>query len=143
MKEEILKNSEEIIEVSAESIMKVETEPEELVSLKKDIKDDFQYARNNIKNVINTGMEAMDNLSRIASESEHPRIFECLSTLLQINSVNNTLLLDLDNKFKNMIEGKSSENSEDSTGNVTQNNVLFVGTTTDIQKIIEDKLKGR
>lgn len=114
-------------------------ESEQSLALKKDISNDFQYARKNIKIIIDTGMEAVENLSKLASQSEHPRMYECLSNLLQINSLNNTMLLDLDTKMKDLIDGKEEHDGGD---NITNNNTLVVATTTDIQRMIEEKIKG-
>lgn len=138
--EEIKDESLEIKQIEDLSVVE---ENKELAVLKKDIKEDFQYARKNIKTIIDTGMVAVDNLSELARQTESARLYEGLTTLLQINAVNNTLLLDLDSKFKDMIDGKEDIDDPERSGNITQNNVLFVGTTTDINKIIEDKLKGR
>lgn len=107
-------------------------------SLIKEIaKQDFDYARNNIKTIIDTGMDAVENLSRIARESELPRAYECLTTLLQINAINNTMLLEMDKSLKDMIDGKAEKE-----GDTITNNTLFIGTTTDIQRMIEDKIKS-
>lgn len=128
----------ESLEVSqSQELSKIEENPESL-QLKKDIKEDFQYARKNIKTIIDTGMNAVDNLALLASQTESPRVYECLSNLLQINSLNNSMLLDIDAKFKDLAEGKEDrDNDVDIT-----NNTLIVATTTDIQRMIEEKIKG-
>ena len=111
----------------------------ESVELKKKIKDDFTYARQNIKTIIDTGMIAVENLAVIASQTELPRAFECLATLLQINALNNSMLLDFDYKMQDLIDGKLDENGPNK---VVNNNTLFVASTTDIQRMIEENIKG-
>lgn len=138
-------NEENMIEYEDDSLIlneKNEVGPcKASTELDKKIKNDFDFARKNIKQIIDTGMEAAENLSSLASQSEHPRIYECLSNLLQINSVNNTMLLDLDQKMKDLAEGK--ENGGDSNGGgSTHNNTLIVASTTEIQRMIEEKIKG-
>lgn len=109
----------------------------ELDAIEKIVTEDFEYTRTNIKTIIDTGMDAVENLSRIATDSESPRIFEVLATLLQINTVNNKSLMEMNKAMKDLVEGKSEANK---TGkNVTNN--MFVGTSTDIQKMIEEKIK--
>ncbi len=137
-------NEEDIIEYEAdgtalEKCNEVSMVKKEPSALQKKISVDFEYARKNIKTIIDTGMEAAENLASLASQSEHPRIYECLSNLLQINSVNNTMLLDLDTKMKDLIEGKTESEGGDT---ITNNNTLLVATTTDIQRMIEDKIKS-
>ena len=136
----------EYIDVSNEetNLSKIENngisvKSEESVQIKKTIKEDFEFARENIKSMVNTGMAAVKNLAIIADSSEHPRIFECLTNLLQVNTLNNSLLLDLDSKMKNMIDGREEKDGPDS---VVNNNTLFVATTTDIQRMIEERIKG-
>jgi len=132
---------EESLEVLKEQgiVLVKEEEEEDSITIKKDIKDDFRYARQNIKTIIETGMIAADNLAVIASQSEAPRVFECLSQLLQINTVNNKMLLDLDSQMRNLLEGKDDGNGPKK---VINHNTLFVGTTTDIQRMIEEKIKS-
>jgi hypothetical protein len=99
------------------------------------VKEDFDYARQNIKTIIDTGMEAVTNLAVIARQSEHPRIYECLSNLLQINTMNNKILLELSQSLDKESNPSSGDDAK------TINNTLVVTTTTDIQRIVEDKLK--
>lgn len=129
----------ESLEISESQDLVKKEENVESLALKKDIKDDFQYARKNIKIIIDTGMDAINTIHRLVTETENARFAECLSNLLQINSVNNTLLLDLDMKMKDMIDGKDEHEGGDT---ITNNNTLFVATTTDIQRMIEEKIKG-
>ena len=104
---------------------------------KRHIKQDFEYARNNIKSIIDTGMVAISNLSDLAEQTQNARIYECLANVLQINSLNNSMLLDIDAKFKDLIDGKVEKE-----GDTITNNTLFIATTTDIQRMIEEKIKG-
>ena len=112
---------------------------EESSRMKQVIKNDFDFARNNIKTVINTGMEAVENLARIAAETEAPRLYECLTNLLQINTINNKMLLDLDSSIKEMVDGKGDKSGKERT---VTNNTLFVASTTDIQRMVEEKIKN-
>ncbi len=45
-------------------------------------KNDFEAARANLYEVIQTGKEAMDTLTEIATQSQHPRAFEVLAKLM-------------------------------------------------------------
>jgi hypothetical protein len=136
--EEIIEYEDESLELSESNDITVIQKTEEQKALQKTVNSDFQYARQNIKTIIDTGMEAAENLASLASQSEHPRMYECLSNLLQINSLNNKMLMDIDSQMKDLIDGKEEPDGGD---NIT-NNTLVVATTTDIQRMIEEKIKG-
>jgi hypothetical protein len=136
--EEIIEYEDESLELSERNDITVIQKTEEQKALQKIVNSDFQYARQNIKTIIDTGMEAAENLASLASQSEHPRMYECLSNLLQINSLNNKMLMDIDSQMKDLSEGKEEKEGD----NIVNNNTLFVATTTDIQRMIEEKIKA-
>ena len=43
---------------------------------KKDIKDDYEFSRATLKDLITTGTLSLDTLAELARESEHPRAFK-------------------------------------------------------------------
>ena len=50
---------------------------------KKDIKDDYEFSRQTLKDLISVGIMSTDSLAELARESEHPRAFEVLSNHLK------------------------------------------------------------
>ena len=99
-----------------------------------DDNSDYDYARQNIYAIIETGANARDQLAQVAAQSQHPRAFEVLSTMV------NTLVnanKELINIKKSKIEiGRLAEGPVDGLGgNKVQNN-LFVGSTAELQKFI-------
>jgi hypothetical protein len=144
-KNKVIETEYEVVEetslvVKEETSIAIDVKSEESIALKRTIKDDFEYARQNVKTIIDTGMEAVENLAVIARQSEAPRIFECLTNLLQINTLNNRMLLEMDQSMKDMIDGKGDGDGH--SDSVVNNNTLFVATTTDIQRMIEERIKG-
>lgn len=101
---------------------------------KKDIKDDYEYSRKTYKDLIDTGIRSLDVLSELARESEHPRAFEVLSkTIKDIGDTTEKLMaLQKDKKDLN------KEDKEEEKKQVTNNNV-FVGSTTDLQRILQQE----
>ena len=96
-----------------------------------DIMDDYQYARENLKNIIDSAQQSIDDLSSIASTSESPRAYEVLSGLMKTIVDANKDLLELQKKVKQLKdEGPTQPN------NVT--NALFVGSTAELQKLIKN-----
>ena len=54
---------------------------------------DFQYARENMYNLIERGTDGLEELLEIAKQSEHPRAFEVVQqTIGQLTTTNKELL---------------------------------------------------
>ena len=102
---------------------------------------DYEYARQNIYGVIETGANALDQLAQIAAQTQHPRAFEVLANLVKTMVEANKDLLNI-RKTKLEIEKASGESMNDSMGgNKVQNN-LFVGSTAELQKFLKDMKNG-
>ena len=83
-------------------------------------------------NLIEKGREGLEYMMEIAKESEHPRAFEVLATMIKTISDTNGELMK-HNKIRNDI------NKADEIENPTvTNNNLFVGTTTELQKMLQN-----
>lgn len=93
---------------------------------------DFDYARTNIYGVIEKGMEALDNLGRIADQSQHPRAYEVYSTVMKTILDANKDLLDIQKKIRDLESADEPRNQN--AKSVTNN--LFVGSTAELQKAI-------
>ena len=101
-------------------------------------KNDFEMARANIHEVIQNGLNAIDKLSQVADASQHPRAFEVLAKLMDTVVNANKDLLDLQSKIRD-IDAKDAPTNEQARS-VTNN--LFVGSTSDLQKVIENMKNG-
>mgnify|MGYP003344628563 CR=1 FL=1 len=101
-------------------------------------KNDFEAARANIYEVIQNGQEAMMKLGQIADSSQHPRAFEVLGKLMETMLQANKDLLELQSKIReiNVVDAPISEKAQ------TINNNLFVGSTSELQKVIENMKNG-
>jgi hypothetical protein len=97
-------------------------------------KNDFEAARANLYEVIQTGKEAIDKLTEIAGQSQHPRAFEVLAKLMDTVVNTNKELLELQSKIRE-IDAKDSPINEKAQ---TINNNLFVGSTAELQKVLKD-----
>lgn len=103
-----------------------------------DIKDDYEFARSQYYNLAEKGQEAIDLMMDLARESEHPRAFEVLATMLKQNSEITDKLMQLQ-KQKKEVE-RVDDKVAQLNGPVTNNN-LFVGSTTELQKMLANKMK--
>jgi aminoglycoside phosphotransferase family enzyme len=100
-------------------------------------KNDFELARTNVHELIQNGSEAIDKLSEIASASQHPRAFEVLAKLMDTVLQANKDLLELQQKIREIDAAESPMNEKAKT--VTNN--LFVGSTAELQKVIQNMKK--
>mgnify|MGYP001377532403 FL=1 len=99
------------------------------VDLDKDVKDDYEFSRKTYKDLIYTGTRSMDVLAELARESEHPRAFEVLSqTIKNLGDVTKNLM-DLQKSKKDLTV-------EDENAKQVTNNNVFVGSTTDLQRML-------
>ena len=98
----------------------------------KNIEQDYKTARETYHDLIEKGREGLEYMMEIAKESEHPRAFEVLATMIKTISDTNGELMK-HNKIRNDI------NKADEVENPTvTNNNLFVGTTTELQKMLQN-----
>lgn len=106
----------------------------EVKSIKRQKKDlvnqDFNEARSNMKDLIQTGFNAIDGMMKVAEASDSPRAYEVVSILLKTMTEMNSGLVELHEKA-NKAEPQSSKNIKNTT-----NNSIFVGSTKDLQNII-------
>lgn len=92
---------------------------------------DFQYARENLYNLIERGQDGLEELLEIAKQSEHPRAFEVVGQMIDKLTTTNKELLNL-HKVK-----KDIKTEKGGPTNVT--NALFVGSTAELQKMLKGK----
>jgi hypothetical protein len=93
------------------------------------IDGDFDYARENIKQLIANGSDAIDEIIKIAKAGDNPRAFEVVSLLLKTVADMNKDLIDLYQKTKVV-------KKEETTINNTTNQSIFVGSTSQLQDLI-------
>lgn len=113
-------------------------EPVEATQEEKDAEEDFAIARENVKDILDKGTEALAGILRIAEASEHPRAYEVAATLLKTLVESNAKLLDLHEQRRQLAPVKVEEKKADApaAGSVTNNNV-FVGTTAELLALIK------
>ena len=98
-----------------------------------DIKADYNLSRRTFRDLINKGNDAMESLTDLAKESESPRAYEVLATMMRTVADTTKDLYDLQKKTKEL----SGQKKDDPTVNVDK--AIFVGTTADLLKQIKEK----
>lgn len=93
------------------------------------VNDDFEFARANLIAAIDKGQEALSGILDVATMSQHPRSYEVVATLVKAVSDANKDLLELQKRHRELT-GQTTNPS-------TINNNLFVGSTTELQKLLK------
>ena len=96
-----------------------------------EVETDFETGRGELYKLLEKGNEAIDGILALAKEGEHPRAYEVAGQLIKTQSEVAQNLLDLQDKLK-----KIKDIKELGPKNVT--NALFVGSTTELQKMIKN-----
>ena len=99
---------------------------------------DYEYARKNLKILIEDGTQALGDMIDFASQTQHPRAYEVVAGMIEKLVHANERLLNLSKQIKD-IEGGSPGASG---GGDTINNNLFVGSTAELQKFLADQKKN-
>lgn len=120
-------------EWQAENENIIEVMPVEQPREVSNVEDDYEYARNNLKGLIENGKSVIENIMYLAKEGESPRAYEVAGQLIKTIADTNKDLLDLSKKVKDV--KKDTEVAEKS-GVTNVNNTLFVGSTAELQKLI-------
>ena len=99
---------------------------------KADVDNDYKYSRENYYNLIERGQEAIQGILDVAKEGQHPRAYEV--ALAGIKNVADTVdkLQDLQAKLKELKQLPK-------TSNANIKNALFVGSTAELQKMLNRK----
>lgn len=94
---------------------------------------DYAFARANIRGAIETAVEAAEEFRQIASQSQHPRAFEVLNTILDGIVRSSRELVEISRKM---------EETRGDDGAARPNEVhnhLYVGSTAELQRFINER----
>ena len=107
---------------------------DELKNVSDDVEKDYEYTRANLYSLIEKGQESLNGIMELAGESASPRAYEVAGQIIKSVADTTDKLLDLQKKVKEVDEEK---------GKPTQvtNNAVFVGSTTELQKMLKSGFK--
>jgi len=105
----------------------------EIVEVKTPVEDDAEFARTNIRELIEKGNSAVDNLLLVATASEHPRAYEVAAGLIKNLADLNKDLLEIQKRKRDLDPTQSKSNS---TTNIDK--AVFVGSTTELVKFLKN-----
>jgi hypothetical protein len=119
-------------EGEGELVVPKKTEIAELKPVDDKADRDYDYARTNFYNIIETGTEALEQMLDVAKASEHPRAYEVVSTIMKT-------LVDANKDLVSMSAKKQeSEEDKNPSEKAMTNNNLFVGSTAELQQLLKD-----
>ena len=91
---------------------------------------DYEYSRGNLYSLIEKGQEAINGILDVAQGSDHPRAYEVAGQLIKSVGDTTDKLIDLQTKMKAL------KREEDGSPK-TVNNALFVGSTSELSKLLK------
>jgi len=119
-----------------ESIIKIDNPPVPRIQDKNkaDIDTDYEYSRENYYNLIEKGQQAIEGILEIAKEGQHPRAYEVAGQLISNVATTVEKLQELQKKLKELKDLPKSASPQ-------IKNALFVGSTKELQQLLNKKEK--
>ena len=109
---------------------------DQLRDVTEDREKDYEYTRGQLYSLIDQGQEAVRGALEVAQESGHPRAYEVAVAAMKHVADMTEKLQDLHKKMKDLDEEQKGPK------NVT-NNAMFVGSTTELQKMLKQMGGGK
>ena len=118
--------------VEETNIVKEQKRKDQIQKLTDDVSKDYDYTRGNLYSLIEKGQEAINGIMEVAGETASPRAYEVAGQLIKSVADSTDKLMDLQKKVKEI------EEDNPKTQNTVTNNALFVGSTSELSKMLKD-----
>lgn len=133
-----------IVAASSQQISNIDEDDEERPVTKNRISSreeaDLEYARGTYIDLIEKNRASIEIMMELARDSEHPRVFEVLSNSIKTTSDITDRLISLHLSNKELRQsGSEQQKSGNSTPVSTTNNNVFIGSTEELQKLLQGK----
>ena len=112
------------------------TRKSNLKDVTEDREKDYEYTRAELYSLIDQGQEAVRGALEVAQESGHPRAYEVAVAAMKHVSDMTEKLQDLHKKMKDL-------SAEERGPSKVTNNAMFVGSTTELQKMLKEMGGGK
>ena len=123
----------EALDIEPLVINQTEVVATEIVTTNNVVEDDAEFARRNLKSLIEKGNTAVDGILNVASATDHPRAFEVYGTLLKNVVDANKELLNIQKQMREMDEEKKKQSGT----NIDK--AIFIGSTAELNRLIKGK----
>ena len=117
-------------------VKKVESLPVTKEKMEKDLSTDYSEVRRNLKDLIKIGEGAVDGILNVASDTDLPRAYEVAGQMIKNLAEMNKDLLEMHNKMKTI-------QKEETTVNNNTTNSIYVGSTSDLQDLINQSRSAK
>lgn len=115
-----------------------------------ELEDDFETARHNLRELAREGADSLATLNHIAEQSQHPRAYEVMATLLKNLSSVNAELLDLHDKKEKVAKQRRQRREDEGESNETtqvnqtynDNRTVFQGSTAEMAEMVKRQRRG-
>ena len=134
----------DLTEVEESDIIEVQDEFSE--EMQDSRRKDYKFARKNLKNAMEIGNEALEDLIEIAKSSQQPRAYEVIATLVKNVSDASDKLMDVNKKLHEIeiiAEPEKNLKNMDKLELNQQNNTYYVGSTADLQELINNTMSDK
>ena len=118
--------------VEATDIVKEQKRKNQIQKLTDDVSKDYDYTRGNLYSLIEKGQQAINGIMEVAGETASPRAYEVAGQLIKSVADSTDKLMDLQKKVKEIEEDNPKKQ------NTVTNNALFVGSTSELSKMLKD-----
>jgi len=105
-------------------------------SVETKIENDYDTTRANLRELLTTGQSALMHALDVAKQSEHPRAFEVVGNLMKQLADVNQQLMDLHQQKAKLDAPKNKDTK-------VTNNAIFVGSTSELAKMIQNMNKEK
>ena len=104
-----------------------------VVPVKDQLKQDYEYTRGQLYNLVEKGQEAVNGILDVAQQCDQPRSYEVAGQLIKHVGDVADKLADLHKKVNDIENPKQTRNTE------VTNNTMFVGSTAELAKFLKSK----
>ena len=129
-------NMEDMLDIEVESTEIKPSKPSLPKGDKDDQVKDYEYTRGELYSLIEQGQEAVQGALEVAQESGHPRAYEVAVAAMKHVADMTEKLQDLHKKMKDLDEEAKGPSK-------VTNNAMFVGSTSELQKMLKQMGGGK
>ena len=130
------KNMEKLLDIDTESVVEEDTLVKNVTKDNPDVQKDYEYTRGELYSLIDQGQEAVRGALEVAQESGHPRAYEVAVAAMKHVADMTEKLQDLHKKMKDLDEEAKGPSK-------VTNNAMFVGSTSELQKMLKQMGGGK
>ena len=143
------KNLSDALGIEHDVPVKVETKQEvipysepEVLSSEDDQEEDYRLARKVLRNLIEKGNDAIDEITMIAKQNESARAFEVVSTLIKTVGDTTKDLYALQKQKKDLIQSPTKDSDprvKGDQGSINVEQAVFVGSAAELLSALKNK----